>query len=38
MALPVRTSVANTLMHTEEDKVALARHCLALCERLGRRS
>jgi LPPG:FO 2-phospho-L-lactate transferase len=36
--LSVRTSVANTLMRTEEDKVALARHCLGLCERLARRS
>jgi LPPG:FO 2-phospho-L-lactate transferase len=34
--LPVRTSVANTMMHSEEDKIALARHCLALCERLVR--
>jgi LPPG:FO 2-phospho-L-lactate transferase len=36
--LSVRTSVANTLMRTEEDKVALAQHCLGLCERLARRS
>jgi LPPG:FO 2-phospho-L-lactate transferase len=34
-SLPVRTSVANTLMHTEDHKVALARHCLAVCERLA---
>ena len=37
-SLPLRTSVANTLMRTDEDKVALARHCLALCERLAKRS
>jgi len=36
--LPVPTSIANTIMHTEDDKVALARHCLALCERLAVRS
>lgn len=36
--LSVRTSVANTLMRTKEDKVALARHCLALCEGVARRS
>jgi hypothetical protein len=36
--LSVRTSIANTLMHTEKDKLALAQHCLALCERLARRS
>jgi LPPG:FO 2-phospho-L-lactate transferase len=35
--LPVRTSVTDTLMHTEGDKVALARRCLALCETLLRR-
>ena len=34
-ALPVPASVANTLMQTPEDKMALARHCLALCERLA---
>jgi LPPG:FO 2-phospho-L-lactate transferase len=33
--LPVRTSVANTLMQTLEDKSALARHCLSVCERLA---
>jgi LPPG:FO 2-phospho-L-lactate transferase len=33
--LPVPTSVANTLMRTEDDKVVLARHCLAVCERLA---
>jgi LPPG:FO 2-phospho-L-lactate transferase len=33
-ALPVRSSVANTLMQTLDDKIALARHCVALCERL----
>jgi LPPG:FO 2-phospho-L-lactate transferase len=35
--LPVRASVTNTLMLTDEDKVALARHCVALCERLMQR-
>jgi LPPG:FO 2-phospho-L-lactate transferase len=34
--LPVRASVANTMMHTEEDKVDLARHCLTLCAALAR--
>jgi len=34
-ALPVRTSVAATLMQTLDDKIALARHCLALCEHLA---
>jgi LPPG:FO 2-phospho-L-lactate transferase len=33
--LPVETSVADTLMQTVDDKIALARHCLALCERLA---
>jgi LPPG:FO 2-phospho-L-lactate transferase len=33
--LPVRTSVAYTLMRTLDDKIALARHCLAVCERLA---
>jgi LPPG:FO 2-phospho-L-lactate transferase len=33
--LPVAASVASTLMRTTEDKIALARHCLALCERLA---
>ena len=33
--LPVETSVTNTLMQTVDDKIALARHCLALCERLA---
>jgi LPPG:FO 2-phospho-L-lactate transferase len=32
---PVPTSVANALMRTEDDKVALARHCLAVCEQLA---
>jgi len=36
--LPIRTSVTNTLMQTMDDKVALARHCLALCEQLTRAS
>jgi LPPG:FO 2-phospho-L-lactate transferase len=35
--LPVRASVTNTLMLTDEDKVALGRHCVALCERLMQR-
>ncbi len=33
--LPIYASVANTLMQTTDDKIALARHCLALCERLA---
>ncbi len=33
--LPAPASVASTLMQTTDDKVALARHCLALCERLA---
>jgi LPPG:FO 2-phospho-L-lactate transferase len=37
-ALPVRASVASTLMRTTDDKVGLARHCLALCERLAEAS
>jgi LPPG:FO 2-phospho-L-lactate transferase len=36
--LPIRTSVTSTLMQTMDDKVALARHCLALCEQLTRAS
>jgi LPPG:FO 2-phospho-L-lactate transferase len=32
--LSTRASVCNTLMQTTDDKIALARHCLALCERL----
>jgi LPPG:FO 2-phospho-L-lactate transferase len=35
--LPIRTSIANTIMHTEDDKVALARHCMALCSALARK-
>jgi LPPG:FO 2-phospho-L-lactate transferase len=34
-SLPVPTSVASTLMRTEDDKVGLARHCLTVCERLA---
>jgi LPPG:FO 2-phospho-L-lactate transferase len=34
-SLPVRTSLAMTLMRTEADKIALAQHCLALCEHLA---
>jgi LPPG:FO 2-phospho-L-lactate transferase len=34
-SLPVPASIANTMMQTEDDKVALARHCIALCERLA---
>jgi LPPG:FO 2-phospho-L-lactate transferase len=34
-ASPVRTSLAETLMRTEADKIALAQHCLALCEQLA---
>ena len=33
--LPISASIANTLMQTTDDKIALARHCLALCERLA---
>jgi LPPG:FO 2-phospho-L-lactate transferase len=33
--LPVPASVADTLMQSTDDKVALARHCLLLCERLA---
>jgi LPPG:FO 2-phospho-L-lactate transferase len=34
-SLPVRTSVTNTLMQALDDKIALARHCLAVCGRLA---
>jgi LPPG:FO 2-phospho-L-lactate transferase len=34
-SLPVRTSVARTLMQTLDDKIALARHCLTVCDRLA---
>ena len=34
-ALPVPASIADTLMQTTDDKIALARHCLSLCERLA---
>ncbi|HEY7552246.1 MAG TPA: 2-phospho-L-lactate transferase [Hyphomicrobiaceae bacterium] len=34
-ALPVRTSVAMTLMRTEADKIVLAQHCRAMCEQLA---
>jgi hypothetical protein len=33
--LPVPASIADTLMQTTDDKIALARHCLSLCERLA---
>jgi LPPG:FO 2-phospho-L-lactate transferase len=33
--LPVPASIANTLMQTADDKIALAGHCLSLCERLA---
>jgi LPPG:FO 2-phospho-L-lactate transferase len=33
--IPSRVSVANTLMQTEDDKIALARHCLEACARLA---
>jgi LPPG:FO 2-phospho-L-lactate transferase len=33
--LPIPASVTGTLMETLDDKVALARHCLAACERLA---
>jgi LPPG:FO 2-phospho-L-lactate transferase len=34
--LPVATSVTNTVMHTFEDKAALATTCVKLCASLGR--
>jgi LPPG:FO 2-phospho-L-lactate transferase len=36
-AIAVPTMVTGTLMHTLDDKVALARHCLSFCERLAAR-
>jgi LPPG:FO 2-phospho-L-lactate transferase len=33
--LPVPATIANTLMQTTDDKIALAGHCLSLCERLA---
>jgi LPPG:FO 2-phospho-L-lactate transferase len=33
--LPVPASIAGTLMQTMDDKIALAGHCLSLCERLA---
>jgi len=36
-AIAVPTMVANTLMHTLDDKIALARACLAFCDRLAGR-
>jgi len=34
-ALAVPASIASTLMQTTDDKIALAGHCLSLCERLA---
>jgi LPPG:FO 2-phospho-L-lactate transferase len=34
-SLPVRTSVTDTLMQALDDKIALARHCLAVCDQLA---
>jgi LPPG:FO 2-phospho-L-lactate transferase len=34
--LPMPAIVTNTMMRTLDDKVALARQCLAFCERLSR--
>jgi LPPG:FO 2-phospho-L-lactate transferase len=34
-SLPVPTSVTRTLMATLDDRIALARHCLAVCDRLA---
>ncbi len=36
--IPVETLVTNTLMHTRKDKVALARECIAFCERIAKRT
>lgn len=33
--IAVQTSVTNTVMQTMDDKIALARHCLAVCEHLA---
>jgi LPPG:FO 2-phospho-L-lactate transferase len=33
--LPVEASVTRTLMHTLDDRIALARHCLAVCDELA---
>ena len=34
-AIPRPATVTNTVMQTLEDKVALARHCLAFCDRIA---
>ena len=34
--MPQPVTVTNTVMQTLDDKVALARHCLAFCDRLAR--
>jgi len=36
-SMPQPTTVTNTVMQTLDDKVALARHCLAFCDRLARK-
>ena len=33
--MPCPATVTNTVMQTLDDKVALARHCLAFCDRLA---
>ena len=33
-ALPLPVSLTNTLMNSLDDKITLARHCLAFCARL----
>jgi LPPG:FO 2-phospho-L-lactate transferase len=33
--LPVQSSATSTLMRSEDDKIALARHCIELCESLS---
>ncbi|MBX9588097.1 MAG: 2-phospho-L-lactate transferase [Hyphomonadaceae bacterium] len=35
-AIPTRTTLAQTVMQTFDDKVALARHCLAACASIAR--
>ncbi|HVY42300.1 MAG TPA: 2-phospho-L-lactate transferase [Hyphomicrobiaceae bacterium] len=36
--MPIQVTAANTLMQTLDDKIALARRCLELCDRLGQTS
>lgn len=35
-AMPRPAAATNTVMHTLDDKIALARHCLAFCDRLAK--